>query len=76
MIIEPKGSGDHCGVIRDVVQITRIGKDFEFRCFDPHAPTNVTIGTSIRKGSTKLVTAIDAWRIDLKEQNSSRRPIK
>ncbi len=68
MIIEPNGSGDHCGVVRDVVQITRIAKDIEFRCFDPHAPTDVTIGTSIRKGSTKPVTAIDAWRIDLKEQ--------
>lgn len=68
MIIEPNGSVDHCGVVRDVVQITRIAKDFEFRCFDSHAPTDVTIGTSIRKGSTKPVTAIDAWRIDLKEQ--------
>ena len=37
MIIQPNGSGDHCGVIRDVVQTTRIAKDFEFRCFDPHA---------------------------------------
>ena len=68
MIIQPNGSGDHCGVIRDVVQITHIAKDFEFRCFDPQAPTDVIIGTSIRKGSTKPVTAIDAWRIDLKEQ--------
>lgn len=68
MIVEPNDSGDHCGVVRDVVQITRIAKDFEFRCFDSHAPTDVTIGTSIRKGSTKPVTAIDAWRIDLKEQ--------
>jgi TonB family protein len=68
MIIEPTSSGDHCGVIRDVVQITHIAKDFEFRCFDPDAPTDVTIGTAIRKGSTKPMTAIDAWRIDLKEQ--------
>jgi TonB family protein len=68
IIIQPNGSGDHCGVIRDVVQITHIAKNFEFRCFDPQAPTDVTIGTSIRKGSTKPVTAIDAWRIDLKEQ--------
>lgn len=68
MIIEPNGSGDHCGVVRDAVQITRIAKDFEFRCFDSHAPTDVILGTSIRKGSTKPVTAIDAWRIDLKEQ--------
>lgn len=68
MIIQASGADDHCGMIRDVVQITRIAKDFEFRCFDSHAPTDVTIGTSIRKGSTKPVTAIDAWRIDLKEQ--------
>jgi TonB family protein len=69
MIIESSSSSsDHCGVIRDVVQITHIAKDFEFRCFDAKAPTDVTIGTAIRKGSTKPVTAIDAWRIDLKEQ--------
>jgi len=68
VIIEPNGSGDHCGVIRDVVQVTHIAKDFEFRCFDPQAPTDVIIGTSLRRGSTKPVTAIDAWRIDLKEQ--------
>lgn len=68
MIIQPNGSGDHCGLIRDVVQITHVAKDFEYQCFDPHAPTDVILGTSIRKGSTKPVTAIDAWRIDLKEQ--------
>jgi len=68
MIIQPDGSSDHCGVIRDVVQVTRIAKDFEFRCFDPQAPTDVILGTSLRKGSTKPVTAIDAWRIDLNEQ--------
>ena|SRR5215469_141263 len=28
MIIEPTSSGDHCGVIRDVVQITHLAKDF------------------------------------------------
>lgn len=68
MIIQPSGSPDHCGVIRDVIQVMHIAKDFEFRCFDPQAPTDVTIGTSIRKGGTKPVTAIDAWRIDLKVQ--------
>lgn len=68
MIVEPTSSGDHCGVIRDVVQITHLAKDFEFRCFDPKAPTDVTIGTAIRRGSIKPVTAIDAWRIDLKTQ--------
>lgn len=68
MIIEPGGSGDHCGVIRDAVQIAHISKDFEFRCFDPQLPMDVVVGTSIRKGSTRPVTAIDAWRIDLKEK--------
>lgn len=76
MIIEPNGSGDQCGVIRDVVQITRIAKDFEFRCFDPQVPTDVVIGTSIRKGSTKPVTAIDSWRIDLKGHKFIETPDK
>jgi TonB family protein len=68
MIVEPTGDNDHCGMVRDLIEITHIAKDFEFRCFDPQAPTDVIIGTSIRKGSIKPVTAIDAWRIDLKEQ--------
>lgn len=76
MIIQPSGSPDHCGVIRDVVQITHIAKDFEFRCFDPQAPTDVVIGTSIRKGTAKPVTAIDAWRIDLKNQEFIETPDK
>lgn len=68
MIVQPTGDIEHCGVMRDLVEITYIAKDFEFRCFDPQASTDVIIGTAIRKGSIKLVTAIDAWRIDLKEQ--------
>jgi hypothetical protein len=68
MIIQQTGDIEHCGVIRDLIQITNIAKDFEFRCFDPEAPTDVIIGTAVRKGSIKVVTAIDAWRIDLKEQ--------
>jgi len=68
MIVEPNGSGDHCGVIRDVVQITRVAKGFEFRCFDSHKPRDVIVGTGIRNGNIKPITAIDAWRIDLKEK--------
>jgi hypothetical protein len=68
MIIQSTGDIEHCGVIRDLIQITNIAKDFEFRCFDPQAPTDVIIGTAVRKGSIKMVTAIDAWRIDLKRQ--------
>lgn len=69
MIIQPKAGNPGCGVIREVVQITHIAKNFEFRCFDPQAPTHVILGTAIRRyGSVKAVTAIDAWRIDLKEQ--------
>ncbi len=69
MIVEYEGSGADCGMIRDIVQITRPAKDFEFRCFDAQAPTDVVLGTAVRKyGNVKLVTAIDAWRIDLKGQ--------
>jgi len=67
-IIQYKDETDDCGVIRDVVQIQHIAKDFEFRCFDPQSPTDVIRGTSMRNGSVKPVTAIEAWRIDLKEQ--------
>lgn len=68
MIVQPTANEGRCGVIADVVRITHIAKDFEFRCFDPQAPTAVIIGTAIRHGSTKLVTAMDAWRIDLRQQ--------
>jgi len=69
LIIQAKVPSDGCGVIRDVVQITRSTRNFEFRCFDPQAPTDVIVGTTARKyGDIKLVTAIDAWRIDLKER--------
>lgn len=72
MIVQYKTTG--CGVIRDVLHISQSAsqesaKHFEFRCFDPHAATDVVIGTIIREyGNVKLVTALDAWRIDLKEQ--------
>lgn len=68
MITQPTGDISQCGVIRDLIQITHVAKDFEFRCFDPQAPTDVIVGNAIRNGSIKPVTAIDAWRIDLKEQ--------
>lgn len=69
MIVQPaSGKNGHCGVIRDLIQVTHVAKDFEFRCFDPQAPTDVVLGTSIRNGITKLARTIDAWRVDLKEQ--------
>lgn len=78
MIIENKHDRPACGVIRDLVQMTVSDrhidepfrdKHFEFRCFDAQAPTDVVIGTIAREGkNTRLMTAIDAWRIDLKEQ--------
>ena len=68
MIVQPTGDPAHCGVIRDFIQLANTKKNFEFRCFDPQAPTVVIIGTAVRKGSIKLVTAIDAWRIDLRQQ--------
>lgn len=78
MIIEYKHDGSACGVIRDLVEITISDRHidepfrdehFEFRCFDAQAPNDVVIGTLIRQyGNTKLVPALQAWRIDLKEQ--------
>lgn len=63
-----------CGLISDTIQITHektfaSGKHFEFRCFDAQAPTDVVVGTILRKyGNVALATAVEAWRIDLKEQ--------
>lgn len=71
LIVEYKKEGSGCGIIRDAVQITHVAKHkhFEFRCFDGQAPTDVAVGTIVREGkNTRLMTAIDAWRIDLKEQ--------
>lgn len=73
-IIQANQPSDGCGVIRDVIQITHVntfghGKHFEFRCFDAQAPTDVIVATIMRKyGNTKDMPALDAWRIDLKEQ--------
>jgi hypothetical protein len=70
MIVEHK-NGSACGVIRDVVQITHVrdGEHPEFRCFDAQAPSDVVVGAVVRAyGNVKLVTATEAWGIDLKEQ--------
>ena len=68
MIVQVTGDPEHCGTIRDLVVVHRVQKDFEFRCFDPKAPTDVIVGTAIRRGTSKQVPAIDAWRIDLNNQ--------
>jgi hypothetical protein len=68
IIVQYKDENDKCGVIRDVVQVRRASKYFEFSCVDPQAPGDVLIGTSIRNGNVQPVTAIEAWRVDLKEQ--------
>lgn len=68
LLIVQADENSRCGVIQDLVEIRRISKDFEFRCFDQQSPTDVIIGTAVRNGTIKPVTAIDAWRIDLKEQ--------
>jgi hypothetical protein len=68
MIVQATDDPEHCGIVRDIVVLRRIQKDFEFRCFDPQASGDVIVGTAIRRGGTKRVSAIDAWRIDLKDQ--------
>lgn len=74
--------GSTCGIIQDVVQIKIPNKHFdepfkdkhfEFRCFDVQAPTDVAIGTIVRKyKDIRVIPAIEAWRIDLKEQKFVR----
>ena len=71
LIVEYKKGGPACGVIRDAVQIARPTDDKhpEFRCFDAKVPTGVIVGAVIRKyGNVKVVPAVEAWVIDLKEQ--------
>jgi hypothetical protein len=71
LIVQFTHDGPPCGIVRDVVQIKSLPKDkhFEFRCFDAQAPMDVVVASVRREyGNVKLVTAIDAWRIDLKEQ--------
>jgi hypothetical protein len=61
-----------CGVIRDVVEISDASKEFEFSCVDPTVPGDVVIGTSKRKDSMEPLTAIEAWRVDLKKDTFNR----
>jgi hypothetical protein len=67
MIVQQSTDAARCGVIRDLIRLTDTAKNFEFRCFDQHAPNTVVIGTAVRRESIRLTTAIDAWKIDLKE---------
>jgi len=64
--------GDNCGVIRDVIELRDLSKEFEFSCVDYQLPADVVIGTSKRNRSTKPVIAVEAWRIDLKERTFSK----
>jgi hypothetical protein len=72
LIVQLQGESDKCGVIRDVVEIRDASKEFEFSCVDPTVPGDVVIGTSKRKDSMEPLTAIEAWRIDLKENTFNR----
>jgi hypothetical protein len=72
LLVELQGESDKCGVIRDVVEIRDASKEFEFDCVDPLVPGDVVIGTSKRKDSLEPLTAIEAWRIDLKKDTFNR----
>jgi len=64
--------GDNCGVIRDVIELRDLSKEFEFSCVDYQSPGDVVIGTGKRNGSTNPLTANEAWRIDLKEHTFNK----
>ncbi|HLZ52525.1 MAG TPA: hypothetical protein VKP61_17375 [Candidatus Acidoferrum sp.] len=72
LLVQLQGDTDKCGVIRDVVEIRDPSKEYEFSCVDPEVPSDVVIGTSKRKDSMKSLTAIEAWRIDLKKDTFNR----
>jgi hypothetical protein len=72
LIVQLRGGSDRCGVILDVLEIRDPAKEYEFSCVDPEVPSDVVIGTSKRKNSMKSLTAIEAWRIDLKENTFIR----
>ena len=67
MIVRYAREGDECGTIRDVVGSKDVQNRFEFLCVDCSAPSVVVVGTSPEKNNASSATAVQAWKIDLKE---------
>ena len=72
LIVQLKSENDKCGVIRDVVAITRIAKEFQFSCFDPLARGDVVVGTRNGNDTRIMGMAIEAWRIDIVNQTFNK----
>jgi hypothetical protein len=72
LLVQLQGETDKCGIVRDMIEIHNASKEFEFSCVDPVIPGDVVIGSSKRKDSMEPLTAIDAWRIDLKQNRFER----
>jgi hypothetical protein len=72
LIVQLQGESDRCDVIRDLIEIRDPSKEFEFSCVDSKVSSDVVIGTSKRRDSMEPLTAIEAWRIDLKENTFNR----
>jgi hypothetical protein len=72
LLVQLQGETDRCGIVRDVIEIRDVSQEFEFSCVDPEAPADVVIGTSKRKDSMEPLTAIEAWRIDLRKDTFNR----
>jgi hypothetical protein len=65
-ILQFKGGGDQCGVIRDAVRSEKADDFFEFDCIDRRKPEAVVVGT--RPGNDHKISgrAMQAWEVDLK----------
>lgn len=72
LIVQLKNENDKCGVIKDVITIRRIAKEFQFSCFDPSAPGEVVVGTRNANDTRTTGTAIEAWRIDRVKQTFNK----
>jgi hypothetical protein len=72
LLVQLQGDTDRCGVVRDVIEIHDVSKEFEFSCVDPEVPGDIVIGSSKRKDNMEPITAIDAWRIDPKQNRFER----
>jgi len=66
-IVRYDKEGDRCGVITDLVEAVTTQNYFEFVCVDCGAPSDVVVGTWPENDNSSSATAVEAWRIDLKQ---------
>ena len=65
-IVQYRQDGDKCGVIRDAISSEHKDDSFVFECVDRRFPAEVVVGTWPSEHPKPRGTALQAWRIDLK----------